>query len=557
MGKRARADDRSRRTTTRWVRSVADEHAVAGGCYFDERAGNHIVEFFSRHLCHTKGQWTGEPFVPLDFQRAEILMPLFGWKSPDGRRRFRMAYMELAKKSGKSALCAGIALYLLGADEEDGAEVYCAAAEREQAGIVYREASMMAKASPLLRDYIIPRDSVKNLALPSSNSFLRVISADAHTAEGLNASGVIFDELHSQRTRDLWDTLRYSGAARRQPLLVAISTAGWDRHSICYEVHTRARQVLEGTTFDDSFFAYIRAADELDDWTSPATWRKANPALGVITSEEDLARDCQEAQESPAKENAFRRYRLCQWTEQAVRWLPLDKWDLGADAVDASSLRRRRCFGGLDLSTTTDLTALVLLFPKDGGDGYMLLAWFWAPRENARMRSRRDGVAYLDWAQQGYLTLTDGDVCDYAVLRRDINRIATEYGIEELAVDRVFQGCQLCTELAGDGLNVVPFGQGFLSMAAPAEEFERLVIGGKLQHGGHPIMRWMAGNVSVELDAAGNMKPSKARSTDRIDGVVAAIMALGVASKNCLPAKRSVYEDRGIRVLSPGGPINA
>ena len=533
--------------TKRWTRSEADEHAVANGCRFNEDAANHVVEFFAKHLRHTKGRWCGQPFELMDWQRDDLIMPLFGWMDSEGDRRYRIAYIEMGKKNGKSSLCGGIALYLLAGDAEPGSQVYCGAASRDQAGIVYREASEMAKASPLLRDYIIPRDSVKHLALPSTNSFLRAIAAEHLTAEGFDAHGVIFDELHAQRNRDLWDALRYAGAARRQPLLVSITTAGWDRHSICYEQHTHAEQVLEGSLHDDQFFAYIKAAPVDADWTDPKIQAMANPSLGEIIRVKDLAADCKEAQESPARENAFRRYRLCQWTEQDVRWLSMEKWDLCDGEVDAEELVGRTCYAGLDLAMTTDLTALVLLFPDEDG-GFDLLSYFWAPEVNARRRSRIDRVPYMDWAKQALLTLTEGDVTDYAVLRRDINEIAEKYSIREMAFDRLFQGAQLGVELRDDGLPMISFGQGFLSMAAPTLAFERLVLGCKLRHGGHPIMRWMAANVTVEQDAAGNIKPSKVKSTERIDGIVSAIMAIGLS--DAAPGdKGSVYDERGLLTL--------
>ena len=534
------------KTTKRWTRSEADEHAVSSGCWFDERRADHCVEFFAEHLRHTKGRWDGKPFELLDWQRDDLIKPLFGWMNDDGDRRYRIAYIEVAKKNGKSSLCGGIGLYLLAADGEAGSQVYCAASDREQASIVYRECSAMAKSSPLLRDYIVPRDSTKNLAIPSQNAFLRAISAEHFTAEGLDAHGVIFDELHTQRTRDLWDALRYAGAARRQPLLVSITTAGYDRHSICYEQHEHARRVLEGTLHDDQFFAFIRAADQDDDWTKPATWKKANPSLGHILREKDLAADCKEAMESPAKENSFRRYRLCQWTEQAVRWLPMDKWDASAGEVDAAALEGRYCYAGLDLASTTDLSALVLLFPNDG-DGYTLLPFFWAPEENARLRSRRDRVPYLEWARQGLLTLTPGNVTDYGYLRRDINALGDKYEIRELGIDRLFQGAQLGVELQNDGFAVTAVAMSYMALAAPSAELERLVLSGNLHHGAHPIMRWMAANVTVEQDCNGNIKPSKSKSTERIDGIMSTVIALALAIT--ADEGGSAYDHHGVIVL--------
>jgi len=538
----------SKKATKRATRSGADERAVANGCYYDEGAAAHVVSFFEEHLRLTKGRWAGKPFILMDWAREDVLEPMFGWMREDGSRRFRLAYIEVPKKNSKSTMCAGIALYLLAGDAEPSAEVYCCAADRNQAGIVYRHASAMAKASPLLKPYIVPRDSIKNLAIPSSDSFLRVLSADSYTAEGIDAHGVVFDELHTQKNRALWDCLRYSGAARRQPLIVAITTAGWDRESICYKQHTRAMQVLEGSIQDDSFFAYVRSADKGDDWTSPKVWKKANPALGDIISIDDMTRECEEARESLSNENAFRRYRLCQWTEQEHRWLSMDKWNACGEPFDIEALKGRKCYGGLDLSTTTDLSALVLLFPPDIGEpDYKLLSWFWAPRDRAELRARTDRAPYLEWGQAGLLTLTDGEVTDYDVIRRDINAIADTYGIEELAVDRLFQGAQLCTQLTADGLNLAAHGMGFLSMAAPTVAFERLVLAGMLRHGGNPILRWMASNVTVETDAAGNIKPSKAKSQERIDGITAAVMAVGLA--DLVIEKPSVYEERGVLTI--------
>ncbi len=531
--------------TRQAIRNEADEHAVKNGCWFSEERADHVCRFFEEHLRLNKGKWAGEPFKLMDWQRNDILRPLFGWQDAHDSRRFRLAFIEIPKKNGKSQMCAGIALYMLAGDGEQGAEVYLAAADRNQAGIIYRGATSMAKASPLLRDYVIPRDYTKHLALPSTDSFLRVLSADSYSAEGLDASACVIDELHTQKSRDLWDCLKYSGTARRQPLIVAVTTAGWDRNSIAYEMHTRAQQVIDGIILDDSFFAHIAAAAEDDDWTDPKVHAKANPALGTIFSAADMIRDCREAQESPARENVFKRYRLNIWTEQDVRWLSMDKWDASAGEVDAAALEGQTCFAGLDLATTTDLSALILLFPDDDG-GYKLLPHFWAPEENARLRSRRDRVPYLAWAKQGLLTLTPGDVTDYATLRRDINELGDKYEIRELGIDRLFQGAQLGVELQNDGFRVTAVAMSFMSLAAPSAELERLVLSGKLHHGAHPIMRWMAANVTVETDSSGNIRPSKSKSTERIDGVTSTVIALALAIG---AEEGSAYDDHGVLVI--------
>jgi phage terminase large subunit-like protein len=504
------------------------------------------VEFFERHLCHTIGEWAGKPFLLMPWQREDVLMPLFGWEDAHGRRRYRSAYIEIPKKNGKSGMCSGIALYLMAADGEPGAQVFCAAASREQAGIVYREASAMARSSPLLRDYIVPSDSIKNLALPSANAFLRVISSESYTAEGLNIHGLIFDELHAQKTRDLWDALRYGGASRRQPLLVSITTAGWDRESICHEQHQRALGILDGSIEDDTFFAYIRAAEEGDDWKDPSVWRKANPSMGVTINEEDFAREAKEAQESPAKENAFKRYRLNIWTEQAERYLPMDRWDAIVAVVDADALRGRECYGGLDLSTTEDITAFVLVFPEQGG-GYRVLPFFWIPQEGIRKRERLQRFDFTSAMRAGLVEATPGETIDYDRIRAKINALGKLYNIREIARDK-WNATQITTQLMGDGFTLIDFGQGYKDMTAPTKELLRLVLEGKLLHGGNRVLRWMASHVAVDMDAAGNVKPTKERSADKIDGIVATIMAIGRAMLK-QSARPSVYKKRGLLTL--------
>ena len=281
----------------------------------------------------------------------------------------------------------------------------------------------------------------------------------------------LIDELHAQKTRDLWDTLRYAGVSRRQPLHLSITTAGFDRHSICYEQHDYALKVLDGTVRDTAFFAYIACAADDDDWTDPEIWRRANPSFGVTIDAEQFAEDCREAQESPAKENSFRRYRLNQWTEQDVRWIKMEKWDACGGAV--GDLSGKTCFAGLDLSSTTDVSALVLVFPED--DGYSVLPFFWVPEEGARQRERRDRVPYGDWVREGYMEATPGEVVDYDRIRARINELGKQYNITQVAIDR-WNATQLATQLAGDGFEMVAFGQGYASMSAPTKKLEEVVL---------------------------------------------------------------------------------
>jgi phage terminase large subunit-like protein len=434
-------------------------------------------------------------------------------------------------------LFSGLSLYLLTADGEPGAEVYSAAVDRDQASIVYTEAANMVEASPHLSSRLNVVRSTKRIVFPQQRSFYKALSADVSAQEGLNAHAILIDELHAQKNRQLWDTLRYAGSARRQPLHLSITTAGYDKHSICWEQHAYASQVLDGTIDDPSFFGFIAAADDNDDWTTEATWRKANPSFGITMDATQFGEDCREARESPAKENTFRRYRLNQWTEQDVRWLSMEKWDACSELSD--ELEGRTCYAGLDLSSTTDLTAFVLVFPGD--DRYDVLSWFWVPEDGARQREKKDRVPYRTWIKQGLIEATPGEVVDYDCIKQTIVALGEKYNIAEIAVDR-WNATQITSQLAGEGFEIVAFGQGFASMNSPTKKLEELVLGKKLAHGGNPVLRWMAGNVSIEKDAADNWKPSKKRSPERIDGIVALIMATGRAALHDLPTW-SVYDD--------------
>ena len=526
-----------KQTSKKWLKNKVDEIAVKNGCYFDEAAGERVCLFFETFLRHSVGRWAGQPFKLLDWQRDDLIMPLFGWKDKNGFRRFRTAYIEIPKKNGKSTLCAGLALYLLTADGEHAAEVYGAASDRAQASIVYREAARMVQQAPQLRNLCRAIDSKKEINFYQTSSVYKVLSSEAPRAEGLNIHGLIFDELHAQPNRNLFDTLRWGGAARNQPMLISITTAGYDRNSICYEQHDYAEKVAEGIIEDTSFFSYIRAAGSKDDWTNKKTWYKANPSLGATIKEDDFASDCKEAQENPRKENAFKRYRLNIWTEQAERWLSMSDWDTCPDAVP--ELDGCDCYGGLDLASTSDLCAFVLCFPLAEG-GYFLLPRFYVPEDNASKRERRDRVPYLTWEKQGFLQLTPGNVVDYEFIRHDINQLGEKYWIREIAVDR-WNSTQISTQLESDGHQVFGFGQGFASMSAPCKKFETLVASKKIYHGGNPVLRWNAANVSAKTDPAGNIKPDKEKSTEKIDGIVASIMALGRAM---------VHDDAGPSIMS-------
>jgi phage terminase large subunit-like protein len=496
-----------------------------------------VVHFFEKILRHSKGQNAGKPFTLLPWQH-HVLRELFGRLNPDGTRQHRVGYIELPKKQGKSTTLAGIALYMTAFDSEPGAEVYGAACDREQAGIIYREAASMVRASPALSRHLEVIDSRKTIVHKKSNSFYRVLSADAFRAEGLNIHALLFDELHAQRDRRLWDALRYGGAARRQPLLLSITTAGYDRKSICWEQHAYAeRCIADPTGVDPAFFGCIYAASPEDDWKDQKTWHKANPSLGETITLDSFAADAREADQSPSKLNAFLRYRLNVWTTQDVRWLSPDNWaKCGGPLRD--ELEKREWYAGLDLASTFDLSAFVMVSQADDGT-FDVLPYFWVPQANAAERTLRDKVDYIGWIRDGFIRATDGNVTDYDVIRRDIVELSQKFNIRQVGIDR-WNATQLATQLQGDGVDVTGFGQGYGSMSSPSRALENYVLSERIRHAGHPVLAWMAANVAVQSDHQGNIKPSKAKSTERIDGIVSLVMALGLhATATAKPPEQS------------------
>ena len=507
-------------------------------CEEGERRYRRVVHFFENILRHSKGQNAGKPFKLLPWQH-HVMRELYGRLNPDGTRTHRVGYIELPKKQGKSTTLAGIALYMTAFDSEPGAEVYGAACDREQAGIIYREAASMVRASPGLSKHLEVIDSRKTIVHKASNSFYRVLSADAFRAEGLNIHALLFDELHAQRDRRLWDALRYGGAARRSPLLLSITTAGFDRKSICWEQHAYAERCIADPTVDPAFFGCIYAASPEDDWKDEATWHKANPSLGETITVESFAADAREADQSPSKLNAFLRYRLNVWTTQDVRWLSPDNW-AKCGGLLRGDLGQREWYAGLDLASTTDLSALVLV-SQDADGTFDVVPFFWVPEQNAAERTLRDKVDYVGWIRDGHIRATDGNVTDYDVIRRDIVELSKQYNIRQIGIDR-WNATQLATQLQGEGLNVVGFGQGYGSMSSPSRQLENAVLSERLRHASHPVLSWMAANVAIQSDHQGNIKPSKAKSTERIDGIVSLIMGLGLHATATAPAPEQSWD---------------
>jgi phage terminase large subunit-like protein len=477
-------------------------------------------------LTHTKGPFAGESFKLRPWQVRDIIRPLFTVDPTTGRRRYRTCLLMMPRKNGKTELCAALAIDGLLFDDELGAEVYSAANDREQASLCFNVAAQMIRNDPELAAACEVIDSQKRIVHRKTGSVYRAISAESYTKHGLNASRVIYDELHAAPSRDLWDVLTTSTGARAQPLVIAISTAGYDRHSILWELYTHAKRVLETPAIDPSFLPVIYEAPADADWRDEAVWRKANPALGDFRSLEELRVAAARAVEIPAQENAFRRLYLNQWTEQDARWLALEAWDACQTPVNIADLAGRRCYVGLDLSTTTDLTAAVAVFPDADGDGFTVLASFFVPADRIQHRVTRDRVPYDEWARRDLLTATPGPTVDYDAVRAQLNVWADLFDVRMVAFDP-WNATDLTTRLEKqDGFVCVKMRQGKATLSAPSKALEKAVLEKTLRHNGHPILRWNVSNASVDIDAAGNIQPSKKRSTERIDGVYALVMAL-------------------------------
>lgn len=538
-----------------------DPYATADeGDWFDDKAAAGAIRFFHNRLHHIEGDLNGQPFILQRWQQA-VIGNIFGWKRTDayGRvvRRFREVFDCVPRKNGKTPLIAGVAVCVLFSDDEPGAMNICAAADTEQASLLHRHASQMVRMNPDLDSRAQVWDSVqmRSIVYHANRSSMKVISSDARTKHGFNGHFAAVDELHAQNDSLLVDVIETSLASmnRKQPLVVWITTADYKRESVCNRKYAYACKVRDGVIQDSRFLPVIYEAGQDADWTSEAVWERANPNLNVSVSIDYLRRECKKAQEDPTRENTFKRLHLNMQTESDVRMIPSVVWDQNAGLDDDPSpeawrdrmledLAGSECFGGLDLAATSDISAFVLAFQR--ADEVVLLPWFWIPEDTARERERRDRVPYTAWIRDGWINPTGGNITDFDVLRRDITAIGERFKVRELAFDR-WGAAQIQTQLAGDGFEVVQFGQGYASMSPATKEFNRLWTGRKLRHGANPVLRWMAANVAAEMDAAGNIKPSKAKSKERIDGIVASIMAVG--RMMVVPVEKpSVYETRGV-----------
>ena len=512
---------------------------AAEGEYFDDEAAERGVKFFELFLTHVKGELAGEPFLLEDWQKA-INGCIYGWKRADGTRRFREAYVLVPRKNGKSTYAAGFALSGLTIDHEQGAEVYSIAADRMQAALVFDQAKVMALKDEELQKHLIAHKYC--IANPTTNSIYKPLSAEASTKHGLNTSLAIIDELHAQPNAELVEVIQTSTGARKQPLIIYITTADYCRESIANDIYEYAKKVRDGLLQDSSFLPVIYEATLQDDWTDREIWAKANPNMGVSIAEDYLDRECRKAKENPSYENTFKRLHLNVQTEQDKRWLQMHLWDeCPQEPPTEEELQDHPCWGGVDLSSTVDLTAFALYWP----DLNYVKVQMWMPE--ARMKEKRNHIIYGNWVSQGHVCITAGEAVDYNWIRAAIVEASETYRIQDIGYDP-WNASHVAQQLQeDDGLPMVQFRQGFASMNEPSKALERLIVEKKLNHGGNPALRWMVSNVCAKVDPSGNIKPDKQTSSQKIDGVVAMIIAIGRAMFT--DDSECVYNERGLLVL--------
>ena len=499
--------------------------------YFDEKSAKRAVDFIETFCQHVKGDLSGQKIILEEWQKNDIIRPLFGWKSKTTHlRKFRQCFVFVPRKNGKTTLMVGVALYMLFSDGEKGAEIVSAAADKEQARLSFSIAKQIVLQQPeLIKRANTYRDSI---TYDKVGSYYKVISADADTKHGLNLSCCLLDEIHSHKNRDLYDVLLTSMGSRVAPLMLGVTTAGagHQKDHISKELYDYAKKLIDGSIEDDSFLGVVYEADIDDDIFDEEVWKKANPGYGTIITKEYMHQQAVKAKNEPSFENTWRRLHLNQWVANEARWISDEKWMQCDGEVNERYLKGKPCFAGLDLASTRDITSLALMFPDDNG-GYDILSYSFIPEENAHKRSERDKVNYSKWAREGFVELTPGDVCDYNYIKQKIRDLSEIYDIRMIAYDR-WNASQIVIDLTEEGCPMIPVGQGYKTMSPATKEFETLILGGNIRHGGNPVLRWMMSNIVLTFDSAGNVKPDKGKSNEKIDGVVACVMAISEAMQN-------------------------
>lgn len=517
--------------------------------YFDEREAWNICDF-AEMMEHTKGRWK-TPTIKLERWQRFYFGSLFGWRrfndegSPrrTNPRRFRYVYSQIARKNAKSTMAAIIGLYCLLLEDEVGAEIYSAATKRDQARIVFDAAKAMVSKNKFLSNKLdIFKNNISDLKTLSK---FEPLSSDSKTLDGLNVHCAIADEMHAYKDSKVWNVLETATGARENPLMLGITTAGYER-AIALSLYHYSEKVLDEIIEDDGFFVFITEMDEGDDWTDPTTWKKANPNLGVSVFEKQLSAVCKKAQEIPTEQNDFLCKHLNVWVNQSVAWIPYDAWKQCRGEYNEAALEGRECFGGLDLSSTQDITAFVLVFPPiEEGEPYKFVYRFWVPQNNIEKRSRGmsvDKMPYDAWLRDGYIKTTEGSQIDYNYIEKEIKELSERFKINSIAFDP-FKATQTVQNLMAEGFDMALFSQTAKYFHDPMDHFIGLLLDKKINHGDHPAMNWMASNMLARHDVNMNMAPDKKNAKDKIDGVVALLMGLGLYLRHVADQKKSIYEE--------------
>lgn len=512
---------------------------------YDQKKADRAVQFI-KILRHTKGDFARKPFNLQDYQE-EPIRDIFGRVNDEGHRIVREAFFMWPRKMGKSEMAAAIALMGLFLDDEYGAEIYSAANSREQASLVFQAACAMVRMNPILKKKCKILKAQKRIVRYDTNSFYRAISADSSTADGFNAHMVIYDEVHEAKNRDLYDKLKTSMGARSQPLFICITTAGQEAKGLWYELFVYSKKIKEGIVEDPSFYPSLYYAEKDVDWTDEEIWKRVNPSIDAgYRNLEEMQNTCKQALEIPSLEAAFRRMYLNQIISNRQVWLPFDRWKESGRDIPMSKLLKRHCYAGLDLSSTYDITALVLVFPLPDGE-YATRYYYFIPEDNLHERVRRDRVQYDVWLRQGHMFATPGNVVDYDYIHEKVRELSKVFDIRAIAFDP-WKAIQLTTQMETEGYNMVSFSQTIHNFAGPTDELIKLTLKQKLHNGGHPVTNWMSSNMILRQDATGNLRPDKEKSIEKIDGMVALIMGLELAIRDAADGP-SVYEERGIRAI--------
>lgn len=547
-------------TVCKWVRLAVQRHVddLAKSSnpdypfYFDPSSPMRKIRF-SQELRHIEGPLANNHLkIKLEPWQQFIDWCIFGWKRKDtGGRRFTKAYVEVARKNGKTTMAATTAWYCSMMDGEEGPQVYCVATKLDQAKIAWDAIKAQVDYQPLLRTKTKAYKQGLTITIPETHGVIKPIGRDSKTQDGLNPSFVLVDEYHAHPTAEMLNVMQNGMGARSQPLMYIITTAGFDKNSPCYqEERTLVTGMLEKSLdpCPENVFGIIFTLDEGDDWTDESVWIKANPNLGISVNIDFLRNQVTQALALPRKQNDVMTKNFNIWTQATTRWISAESWDECNFAFP--DLIGRECYGGLDLSTTTDISAFVLCFPPvDLEKKYTFLYRFFIPGDNILERERVDKVPYSLWASQGYVTITPGNVIDYDFIESQVMEDAKDYVVKEIAYDP-YNSTEIVNHLSDEGMNMLPFRQGFMSMSAPTKDFEKRVLGKELNHGNNPVIKWMVSCTELKTDGTDNIKPDKpdrTRTGKRIDGVVASIMALDRAVQN--QGKASVYEDRGVRAI--------